>query len=192
MAKAPEKQEAGEEAPPKKKSKLLLFIIVGVLLLVFAGGGAAFFLMKKKPAEDADSEDDGGHAVKKEAKADKEHPPKPPTYLKLETFTTNLTPEVPEQQAQYIQVVVELRVPEPADAELLKGYMPELRDKVLRLLTSKKPSQLTTLEGKDALSTEIRGTANRLVNPPKKGKDGKLTDPDEPVQSVLFSSFIIQ
>jgi flagellar FliL protein len=192
MAKAPEKQESSDEAPAKKKSKLLLFIIVGVLFLVFAGGGAAYFLMKKKSSDDADSEDDGGHAAKKEAKADKEHPPKPPTYLKLETFTTNLTPEAPEQPPQYIQVVVELRVAEPADAELLKGYTPELRDKILRLLTSRKPSQLVTLEGKDALATEIRGTANRLVNPPVKGKDGKMTDPTEPVQSVHFSSFIIQ
>lgn len=192
MAKAPEKQENSEEAPPKKKSKLLLFIIIGVLLLVFAGGGAAYFLLKKKPADDTDSEDDGSHAAKKEAKVNKEHPPKPPTYLKLDTFTTNLLPESPEQQPQYIQVVVELRVPEAADAELLKGYMPDLRDKILRLLTSKKPSQLATLEGKDALSAEIRGTANRLINPPRKGKDGKMIDPDEPVQSVAFSSFIIQ
>jgi flagellar FliL protein len=196
MAKAPEKQDGKEEAAeaaPKKKGKLLLFIIIGVLLVVFAvGGGAAYFLLKKKPAEDADAEDDGGRAPKKELKADKEHPPKPPTYLKLETFTTNLLPEAPEQPPQYIQVVVELRVPEPTDAEQLKGYMPELRDKILRLLTSRKPSQLVSLEGKDALAAEIRATANRLINPPAKGRDGKMIEPTEPVQSVHFSSFIIQ
>lgn len=192
MAKAPEKQEEGEAPVAKKKSKLLLFIIIGVVLLVFAGGGAAFLMLKKKPVDEGDGEEDGGHATKKEVKADKNHPPKPPTYLKLDTFTTNLMPEAPEQQAQYIQLVVEMKVEDPAAGELVKGYMPELRDKVLRLLSSRKPSQLATLEGKDALALEIRSTTNRLVNPPPKSKSGKEIEPEGPIESVHFSSFIIQ
>jgi flagellar FliL protein len=141
----------------------------------------------------ADAEGDGG-GTKKEAKADKSHPAKPPTYVKLEQFTTNMMAESPEQQPQYIQVVVEMRVSEETAGELIKGYMPELRDKILRLLSSRKPSQLVSLEGKDALATEIRSTVNNVVNPPqKKGKSaGKEAEPEGPVESVHFSSFIIQ
>lgn len=193
MAKAPDKQESTEEqqAPAaKKKGKLLLLIAIGVLLLVFAGGGAAYLMLKKKPAEDA-AEEDGG-APAKEAKADKAHPQKPPTYVKLDTFTTNLMPEAPEQPGQYIQVMVELRVGDTPDADLIKGYMPEVRDRILRLLSSKRPSQLSTLEGKDALATEIRNTTNRIITPAKKMKDGRVIEPEGPVEGVAFTSFIIQ
>jgi flagellar FliL protein len=193
MAKAPEKEEGAAEAP-KKKSKLMLFIILGVVAVVLIGGGGAFFLLKKKSADEADAEGDGGTGTKKEAKADKSHPGKPPTYVKLEQFTTNMMAESPEQQPQYIQVVVEMRVSEETAGEIIKGYMPELRDKILRLLSSRKPSQLLSLEGKDALATEIRSTVNTVVNPPqKKGKSaGKEVEPEGPVESVHFSSFIIQ
>jgi flagellar basal body-associated protein FliL len=52
---------------------------------------------------------------------------------------------------------------------------------------------LATLEGKDALATEIRSTVNNVVSPPKKGKAGaKEVEAEGPVESVHFSSFIIQ
>jgi flagellar FliL protein len=192
MAKAPEKQE-GEVEVPKKKSKLLLFIIIGVVAVVLLGGGGAYFLLKKKSADEADAEAaDGGASTKKEAKADKGHPAKPPTYVKLEQFTTNLTPESPDQQGQYIQLVVELRLTDETGTESIKGYMPELRDKILRLLSSRKPSQLVSLEGKDALATEIRNTVNALVGPAKKSKTGKDAEAEGQVESVHFTSFIIQ
>jgi flagellar FliL protein len=192
MAKAPEKQD-GEVEAPKKKSKLMLFIIIGVVAVVLIGGGGAFFLLKKKSADEADAEGDGGTTTKKEAKADKGHPAKPPTYVKLEQFTTNMLSESAEQQPQYIQVVVELRLGDETEAAVVKGFTPELRDRILRLLSSRKPSQLATLEGKDALATEIRSTVNNVVSPPKKGKaGGKEVEAEGPVESVHFSSFIIQ
>jgi flagellar FliL protein len=190
MAKAPEKEEGAAE-PPKKKSKLMLFIIIGVVAVVLIGGGGAFFLLKKKSADEADAEGEGGGGTKKEAKADKSHPAKPPTYVKLEQFTTNMMAESPEQQPQYIQVVVEMRVSEETAGETIKGYMPELRDKILRLLSSRKPSQLVSLEGKDALATEIRSTVNAIVSGEKKSK-ASAKEPEGPVESVHFSSFIIQ
>jgi flagellar FliL protein len=194
MAKVAEKPEDTQTpTAPRKKGKLLLFVIIGVLLLIIVGGAAAVLLMKSKSsAEDQNFEEATGPGTKTETRIDRENPPAPPTYLKLDTFTTNLAPELPEQPAQYIQVVVELRVPTEEDATLLKGYMPELRDRILRLLTSKKPSELITLEGKDLLANQIRYTANRLIYPPRKGRDGRMIDPEDPVQSVHFSSFIIQ
>ncbi|HNH36159.1 MAG TPA: flagellar basal body-associated FliL family protein [Rhodocyclaceae bacterium] len=191
MAEA-KKADAAAEAPaaPPKKKKLLLFIIIGVLVLVL-GGGAAVFLLKKKPAEEGE---DGDEAPKKEAKHKKSEPAKPPSYLKLDTFTTNLMPESPDQTAaQYIQVVVELKVGDPHEAETIKQFMPEIRDRILRLLSGRKPSQLAPLEGKDTLAQEIRDSVNLIVNPPaKKPKSGKVEAPEEPVLSVHFSSFIIQ
>lgn len=177
--------EEQEAAPPKKKSKLLLFIIIGVLVLV-AGGAGAFLLLKKKPVEGEEGEEAAAHG-----KADKSaHPGAPPAYVKLDTFTTNLAAENPTdtQSSQYIQVVVELKVDDAHVGDTLKPYTPEIRNGILRALSSKKASQLVTVEGKDALAEEILGVVNRIVNPPsKKGKA-----PDGPVSAVLFSSFIIQ
>lgn len=188
-------EEKAETPAPKAKSKLLLFIIIGVLVLVLAGGGIAFMLMKKKPAEDAEGED--GETVA-EAKHDSKKGGHnlPPVYVKLDTFTTNLAQDenTTAQAAQYIQAVIELKVGEAPEGETIKQYMPEIRNGILRLLSNKKPSQLTTTEGKDALAEEIRGTVNEIVNPSpkKKGKAPAAAPAEGPVTAVLFSSFIIQ
>ena len=181
--------EEQEAAAPKKKSKMMLFIIIGVVLLV-VGGGGAFMLLKKKPV-DAEEGDEPAHG-KTEKSA---HAGAPPAYVKLDTFTTNLAAEnagdgQTAQNSQYIQVVVELKVEDAHTGEaILKPYTPEIRNGILRALSSKKASQLVTAEGKDALAAEILSVVNRIVNgaPSKKGQE-----PDGPVSAVLFSSFIIQ
>lgn len=179
--------KAGEEAP-KKKSKLLLFIIIGVVVVAL-GAVAAVLLMKKHPAE----EEDGDAPPKKaEVKKEKSGHEAPPVYVKLDTFTTNLAPEGPsgdQGASQYVQLVAELKVESAPDGEQLKQYMPEIRNVILRLLSSKKASQLGSVEGKDALAEEIMGGVNNIVNPPKR-KNGP--PPEGPVTAVLFSSFIIQ
>lgn len=178
--------EQQDAAPPKKKSKLMLFIIIGVLVLVAGGAGAFLLLKKKQPAEGEEGEEPAAHG-----KADKSaHPGAPPAYVKLDTFTTNLASENPTdtQAAQYIQVVVELKVEDAHVGDTLKPYTPEIRNGILRALSSKKASQLATVEGKDALAEEILSVVNKIVNPgTKKGKE-----PEGPVSAVLFSSFIIQ
>lgn len=174
-----------QEVPKKKKGKLLLFIIIGALVVVL-GGGAAAFLLLKKPAEAEGEEGDTAHAKAEKKKGHDQ----PPAYVKLDTFTSNLAPENPgdQQAAQYIQVVVELKVADPHEGDALKPYTPEIRNAILRLLSSRKPSALTPTEGKDALAHDIRNAVNSIINPPRKGEPA----PDEPVQAVLFSSFIIQ
>ncbi|RTL57774.1 MAG: flagellar basal body protein FliL [Rhodocyclaceae bacterium] len=175
-----------QEAPKKKKGKLLLFIIIGVLVVVLGGGAAAFLLLKKAPVEDGED----GETTHAKVDKKKAHDQAPPAYVKLDTFTSNLAPENPgdQQAAQYIQVVVELKVADPHEGDALKPYTPEVRNAILRLLSSRKPSQLAPTEGKDALATDIRNAVNSIINPPKKGEPA----PEEPVQAVLFSSFIIQ
>lgn len=174
-----------ESAAPKKKSKLLLFIIIGVLVLALGAVGAVL-LLKKPPVDDGEDGDTPTHKTEKK----KAEPGLPPAYLKLDTFTSNLAAENPgeAQTAQFIQVVVELKVENAHEADVLKPYTPEIRNAVLRLLTSRKASQLISVEGKDALAHDIQQAVNMIVNPPRKGGQ----PPEEPVQAVLFSSFIIQ
>lgn len=186
--------KAGEEAKPKKgKAKLL--IIVSVALVLLLGGGTAFVLLLKKNAA-------GGH---EEAKA---HPAKPPMFVNLEPFTVNLQPENGEQ---YLQAVVALKISEKEVEEQVKVYMPELRHKILLLLSGKKASEISGPEEREKLSDEIRRQVNAVLYAASGRKPPVLTparpigkvsavvtaparaaSPEDPIQGVLFTSFIVQ
>ena len=196
MSKAAAATADGELAPPKKKSKLILFIGIGVLALVLAGSGA-FFIMSKKKAAETEAEGEDGHAPAKTAHA-KPKSGTPPTFLPMEPFTVNLMPENGEQ---YLQVVATLKLEDSHVADDLKLYMPELRHRVLMLLSGKKASELQGVDGREALAEEIMSASNAVLGfeAKPKGKSGKEPDgktkkePAEgPVVSVLFTSFIIQ
>lgn len=179
-------EDSAEEqpAPRKSKKKLIIFAVIGVVVLALAGGGAFLLLGHKK----APADEEGAAA---EETHDVEEKETPPVYLKLDTFTTNLAAEENTPAGtggQYIQVVVELKVEDAPSGEKLKEYMPEIRNNILRLLSSKHSTELATTEGKDQLASEIRGSVNSVVSPSGK-KSSKVSGP---VIAVLFSSFVIQ
>ena len=198
MADAKKTETEGEAPPPKKKGKLIILIAIGALVLALGGGGAAYFLMKKKPVEDVAE----GEEAPKEAKAkkkDKKADHNPPAFHKFDKpFTVKLQTE---QQEAYLQAEVQLRVLDAAALEMLKQYDPELKHRIMLILLTKKASDLSTAQGVQRLSNEIRETVNNTLEPPaaKKGKDkaeakepGDAAASDAPVQAVLFTSFIIQ
>lgn len=154
MAKAPPKKEekkpdaAAEdgEQPPKKKGKLPL--ILGLVVLLAAGGGGAWFFLFK---------DQGADAAQQGAQA---QAPKPPVFVPLDMFTVNLAAD---EGGQFLQVGATLRVLDPAAADAVKQYMPEVRHRTLGLLASKKPSQITTAEGRERLAEELRQNVNNIL-----------------------------
>jgi flagellar FliL protein len=188
--------EDGEQPPPKKSKKLLLIIVSAVVALALIGGGVAFFLMKSK-AEPVDDEGDEPPAKSEKAeKVKKGHEDAPPVFVKLDAFTVKLQTE---QQEAYLQAVPELRVLDAHLGEKIKQYTPEIRHKLLLILSGKKASDISTPQGVQRLANEMRVAINAIIEPPtprKKSKEaeepGDRAGPDEPVQSVLFTSFIIQ
>lgn len=196
-AKKTEKTEGEAETPaPKKKSKLILIIVAAVVALALIGGGAAFFLMKKSAGHD---EGEGDDLPAKEERAKKKHDDAPPVFVKLDAFTVKLQTE---QQEAYLQVVPELRVLDAHLGEKIKQYTPEIRHKLLLILSGKKASELSNPQGVQRLSNEMRVAINAIIEPPpprKKGSPPKESEepsdragPDDPVQAVLFTSFIVQ
>jgi len=187
MAKAPAKQEeAPAEKSIKKKPKLLLFIIIGAVLVLAAGGTAAYFLLKAKKA--ALESEEGGHAeAKKEAKF------VPPVFVRFDSFTVKLQPEN-DKQDQYLQVVPELRALDIKVSDRIKQFTPEIRYKILLLLSNKRASELSSPQGMEKLSNEIRIEVNRIVEgtPKKIGTDPSKAGPEDLIQAVVFTSFIIQ
>lgn len=185
-----------DAAPPKKKGKL--FLIIGIVVLVLAiAGAAAAFLMKKSHSED---DEDGEEAaeVQKPAKKEKAAKKGPPVFVKLDAFTVRLQNEGADS---YLQAIPELRVLDAQVAEEVKVYTPEIRHKVLLVIASKQPTDVNNPAGVQKLANELRVTINEILNPPPKSKKKKqeepeeisdTAEPDDPVQAVLFTSFIVQ
>ena len=167
MARDKAKEEVVAEEPPKKK-KGKLFLVLGILLVLGgASGGAAWYFTQSdtdaKPAEH------------------KEEKPQPPVFVTLETFTVNLQADGGGEH--YLQVGIDLKVTDPTVVELVKLHMPEVRNGVLLLLSSKSAEQIAGLEGKQKLSAEIQEQVNKPLNGKATGKG---------VTGVFFTSFVIQ
>lgn len=195
MAEAKKAESAEGEQPPKKKSKLLLIIVAAVVAVALIGAGA-FFLLKKPAAHDDEEGDEAPVKEQKAKKSKKEHGA-PPVFVKLDAFTVKLQTE---NQDAYLQAVPELRVLDAHTGDTIKQYNPEIRHKVLLILSGKKASDLGTPDGVQKLSNEMRVAINAIIEPPaprKKGskepeEPGDQAKPDDPVQAVLFTSFIVQ
>ncbi len=166
MAKDPKKTvvESGE-GQPKSKKKLFLIIIVAVLALGLGGGGAAWYFLMGP-----------GHGPEKKEEA---HPePVKPIFMTLETFTVNLADE-----GRFLQVGVDLRVANEKVIEEAKLHMPEIRNGILLLLSSKQAEEMGTVEGKQKLAAEILEQVNKPLG---------VKDPKEGATGVFFTSFVIQ
>lgn len=144
---APAPEAADDEAPAAKpRGKRWPMILGIVLLLGAAGGGAGFYF----------SRGDSGH---EEAEPVKELPP---IYIPLETFTVNLQPEAGDQ---FLQVNFSLKVSDEKVQEAVKLRMPEIRNRLLLLLSSKKASELIPAAGKEMLSRQIQDQVNHVLEP---------------------------
>ncbi len=157
--------DSAEAVGAPKKSKLKLIVIALVVLLAIGGGASYFFLGKKAPA--------GAAEAKHEA-------PKAPVFANLDPFTVNLQQETGEQ---FLQVAITVQVTDEKAMEVIKLYMPQVRNRILLLLSSKKASEINTADGKKKLAEEI---AVQIRSP--FSKQGKAQE----IDNVFFTSFVIQ
>lgn len=156
--------EPKEEPPRKSRKKLYLVLLLLVLILGGGAGGAWwYFESAAAPAKEV-----------REA-------PKPPVFAVLEPFTVNLAAS--ENGDQYLQVALTLQVADQAQVDRIKLYMPQVRSRILLLLSSKKASDISTVEGKKKLSDDIIAQINLPFAP--NGEPQSVSD-------VFFTSFVIQ
>ena len=179
-------------APAKSSSKLLIIIVLLVVAMMGAGG---WYFTKGKHDESHIEEV-------------KVAPPKPPIFVALEAFTVNLQRETSDQ---YLQLGLTLKVFEPDYENKIKLNLPDIRSKILQLLTTKTATELLTTEGKQKLIREIISLSNASIgvsnasahvkpaaNPAEsqvaETATHEVTAPVEKkgVVDVLFTSFIIQ
>ena len=182
---------AAPEAP-KQKSKKLLFIALGVVVLALIGAAAALFVLKKNTAEDG-YEEDGEHVAEVQAK----DPKTAPVFLSLENLVINLADPGGNR---FIQLGLTLQLQDTATETAVKAYLPSIRSNVLVLISQRTAEEMLLVKGKEKLASDIIATISREMGyemPPTAEGEGaakkkKAKAAPNPVQAVLFSSFIVQ
>jgi len=142
----PAAQKPEDPTVPKKSSKkLVIGAVVAVAVLLSAGGG--WYFTKGK---------EGAHHVEEVKVA----PPKTPIFIVLEPFVVNLQRESSDQ---YLQLGLTLKVFDMEFEKKIKDNQPEIRSKILQLLTTKTASELLSAEGKTKLVKEILTLGNTTI-----------------------------
>jgi flagellar FliL protein len=127
------------KAKSKLKSKKMLLTIISSVLVLGIAGGAGWYFTK------GDNHND--KSAKKLSKASEL-----PKFIALEPFTVNLQRETADQ---FLQIGITLKIFHPELEEKIKQHLPEIRSRLLVLLSGKYPSELTAAKGKIKLVNEI-------------------------------------
>jgi len=158
---------AAAGAPPPKKSKMLLIVIAVVVVALAGGGGGAWLFLRAKSHDAPPAE----HAAPVK---------KPPVFVTLEPFVVNL---IPENGDHYLQIGLVYQVIDDKAVDSMKSFMPVIRNKILMLLSSKRPSEIATPEGKQKLVEELVMAARQSV---------PGATPERGIESAMLSAMVIQ
>jgi flagellar FliL protein len=161
--------------------KLLIIIVVAALA---AGLGGAFVVVKFLGGSSKKTENAEEHKPEVAAKSDSlseaggKHvsAAAPGAMFDLEPFIVNLadSPEI-----RYLKLTVKLELENEAVTAELSARVPQVRDTVLVLLSSKDSNTVRTTQGKLQLRDEITQRVNGIL--PKPG-----------VRSAYFTDFVVQ
>lgn len=153
-----------DAAPAKKgRGKLVALVAVVLLLAGGAGGGAWWWMHRGGTAEAAKPE---------QAKA--------PVFMNLEPFTVNLAEEEGEH---YLQMSVTFHVADEKTIDTMKAYLPVIRNRILLLLSSKKPSEIASAQGKAKLVDELTASVRASI---------PGATPERGVVQAYLGAFVIQ
>ncbi|EHJ94156.1 flagellar basal body-associated protein FliL [Vreelandella boliviensis] len=151
-------------------SKKLLWIMIILVLLSSAGAAVAIYMV-------VDQRNDGSEDAEMQQAMELESP----IFMRIEPFTVNLADDSYGSRLLYTGVT--LRVGNEGSKAILEEHMPQVRSRLLMLLSGKQADELTSSEGKQQLAQAI---VDRLNVP--------LTENQPPLdlREVLFTEFIVQ
>ena len=166
----PEAAEKSAEDQGKKKGLpiKLIIIAVGGLLILGGGGFAAWkFFLAPKPAVEA------------EGKKEPEGKPvdKPGAMMNLEPFVVNLADPAGKR---FLKLTMSLDIKDDKLKKEIESRMPQIRDAILLLLTSKSYNEISQVSGKIRLRNDIL----KIINQALAGAGQ--------VHAVYFVEFVIQ
>jgi flagellar FliL protein len=171
MAEEDKKQAAeNKEEPKRKKSPMTLIVLALVIVLVMGGGAFAWKSGMLSSVLGGKHERKAAGAAKEDSKADIG-----PIYA-MDPFIVNLNEPLGKR---YLKVKVELEMDKESLKDEMDKRLPQFRDGILTLLSSKSYKDISDLSGKYQLRAEILGMVNGYL------RTGK-------VKNVYFTEFIVQ
>lgn len=182
-------------ATAKPKRRKLLYILLALILLGLLAAGGALYVLKKNIAEDDHTDDDAQDT----SLSTPARPSTPPVFLPLDNMVVNLADT---GGTRFVQIGISLQIQDTKTGEAMKAYMPSIRSSVLLLISQRTSEEMLQIAGKEKLARDIVADISRIMGyraPEPAGAAGgdrarRSSDklPPNPVQAVLFSSFIVQ
>ena len=184
---AEEETTEEESAPKEKKSSnmLMIIIIVVLFLIIIIGGVVAFLLMgndeepmpssnqrQERSAPKQNNSNSGSSAKYNDSRQLSEIG----ILYPLDTFTVNLKSDAGRR---YLKVTMSLELEGEELSLELDAKSPVLRDRIIRILTSKTLEEISSKKGKQKVSQQIMDTLNAMIS-------------DGTVRGIYFTEFVIQ
>ena len=159
--------------------KMVIIIVAGTLVLALGGASLSLSFMAggpRKTSRKAESEPRRRRGGRDGRQARPSKGGGPGAIYDVDPFIVNLadTPEV-----RYLKLTVKLELESQEASAELASRVPQLRDTILVLLTSKDAASIRTPQGKFQLRDEITQRVNSLL--PKPG-----------VRAAYFTDFVVQ
>lgn len=148
------------------------WLVIGLLLILIASAVAtAAYLFLGNSGDAAAGEAQSAEPVEAPV----------PIFVKVKPFTVNLGGD--EYESRLLYIGLSLRVQNEQSQALLTDHMPQVRSRLLMLLSGQSAQELTTPDGKTQLAKDILA----MLKEP-------LTEPQPPleIRDVLFTEFIVQ
>ena len=106
--------------------------------------------------------------------------PAAPVFVSLEPMTVNLQPG---GRNRFLHAAVTLKVPDARSQALVTQYLPEVRSRLLTVLSNRASDALITPEEKARLSAEIMASLNQPL---------VANLPSLRISAVMFTTFMLQ
>lgn len=173
----------------KKSNKMLMIIIIVVLVLIIIGGAVVAFLLmnEEPPKEQQNSVQQSAPQTQQRAAT----PSRTREYSEdlesrklseigilypLDTFTVNLKSDAGRR---YLKATISLELNGKELSLELDNKSPVIRDRIIRILSSKTLEEISSKKGKQKVSEQIVDTLNSMIS-------------DGSVKSIYFTEFVIQ
>jgi len=181
------KDETTEEVATEKKPKnTLMIIIIAVLVLIIIGGGATAVLLMGDDEEQVQPQQQmtpQTQEVRKSSRSRSSGDMMSSRKLSdigilypLDTFTVNLKSD---QGRRYLKATISLELNGEELSLELDNKSPVIRDRIIRILSSKTLEEISSKKGKQKVSDQIIDTMNSMI------VDGS-------VKGIYFTEFVIQ
>ncbi|MCK9473976.1 flagellar basal body-associated protein FliL [Sulfurimonas sp.] len=179
-------EESKEEK--KKSSKMLMIIIIVVLVLIVIAGAIVTVLLL--------SEDDKSASIQQNTSQQVQQTQQSTSYranrdseetvsrklseigilYPLDTFTVNLKSDAGRR---YLKATISLELNGKELTSELDNKSPVVRDRIIRILTSKTLEEISSKKGKQKVSEQIIDTLNSMIT-------------DGSIKGIYFTEFVIQ